>query len=94
MMVGNSLRSDIWPALNAGAFAVHIPSEFEWARERAETPENEPRFQRLCVVRRAAGLARGSLSSRRPWEPRASRALLPSSCRPKRARRARSQEAL
>jgi len=47
VMVGNSLRSDIWPALAAGAWAVHIPSEFEWARERADTPDNEPRFARL-----------------------------------------------
>lgn len=47
VMVGNSLRSDIWPALAAGAWAVHIPHEFEWARERAETPVNEPRFARL-----------------------------------------------
>jgi len=47
VMVGNSLRSDVWPALKAGAWAVHIPSEFEWARERAETPEGEPRFRRL-----------------------------------------------
>ena len=47
VMVGNSLRSDIWPALRAGAWAVHIRSEFEWARERAETPEGEPRFAAL-----------------------------------------------
>jgi putative hydrolase of the HAD superfamily len=47
VMVGNSLRSDVWPALAAGAYAVHIPHEYEWARERAEAPENEPRFARL-----------------------------------------------
>jgi putative hydrolase of the HAD superfamily len=47
-MVGNSLRSDIWPALEAGAWAVHIPSAFEWARERAETPADEPRFSSLA----------------------------------------------
>ena len=47
VMVGNSLRSDVWPALRAGAWAVHIPHEFEWARERAETPTGEPRFARL-----------------------------------------------
>ena len=46
-MVGNSLRSDVWPALEAGSYAVHIPHEFEWARERAETPEGNPRFARL-----------------------------------------------
>jgi putative hydrolase of the HAD superfamily len=49
VMVGNSLRSDIWPALAAGAYAVHIPHEYEWERERAETPEREPRFQRLAA---------------------------------------------
>jgi putative hydrolase of the HAD superfamily len=47
VMAGNSLRSDIWPALDAGAFAVHIPHEVEWAHERAETPQDEPRFARL-----------------------------------------------
>jgi putative hydrolase of the HAD superfamily len=47
VMVGNSLRSDILPALAAGAFAVHIPHEFEWARERAEPPSDEPRFAAL-----------------------------------------------
>ena len=46
-MVGNSLRSDVWPALRAGAWAVHIPHEFEWARERAQDPAGEPRFARL-----------------------------------------------
>jgi len=49
VMVGNSLRSDIWPALAAGAFAVLIPHAFEWARERAGTPEDEPRFARLAA---------------------------------------------
>ena len=47
VMVGNSLRSDILPALAAGAFALHIPHEFEWARERAEAPLDEPRFAAL-----------------------------------------------
>jgi putative hydrolase of the HAD superfamily len=47
VMVGNSLRSDVWPALASGAWAVHIPSEYEWARERAEAPVDEPHFARL-----------------------------------------------
>ena len=50
LMAGNSLRSDIWPALEAGAFAVHIPHEVEWAHERAETPRDEPRFVRLAAL--------------------------------------------
>ena len=49
VMVGNSLRSDILPALAAGAFAVHIPHAFEWARERAEPPVGEPRFAALAT---------------------------------------------
>lgn len=51
VMAGNSLRSDIWPALQAGAWAVHVPHEFEWAHERAETPEGQPRFGRLGSLR-------------------------------------------
>jgi putative hydrolase of the HAD superfamily len=50
VMAGNSLRSDIWPALAAGAWAAHIPHEFEWARERADDPAGHPRFQRLASL--------------------------------------------
>jgi putative hydrolase of the HAD superfamily len=48
-MVGNSLRSDVWPALEAGAYAVHIPSAFEWSHERAADPQGEARFARLAA---------------------------------------------
>jgi putative hydrolase of the HAD superfamily len=47
MMVGNSLKSDILPALAAGSWAVHIPHELTWTLEHAETPEAEPRFRRI-----------------------------------------------
>jgi putative hydrolase of the HAD superfamily len=33
VMVGNSLRSDILPAVEAGAHAVHVPYEMSWAHE-------------------------------------------------------------
>lgn len=59
VMAGNSLRSDVWPALEAGAFAVHIPHEFEWARERAETPQREPRFARLASLAQLPGWLAG-----------------------------------
>ena len=55
LMVGNSLRSDIWPALQAGAWAAHIPHEFEWSRERAEAPTSEPRFARLSAFAELPG---------------------------------------
>jgi len=48
-MVGDSLRSDIWPALAAGAHAVHIPHEFQWEREKAADPQGETRFTRLTA---------------------------------------------
>jgi putative hydrolase of the HAD superfamily len=36
LMVGNSLRSDVLPALEAGAVAVHIPYHTTWAHEHLE----------------------------------------------------------
>ena len=39
VMVGNSLRSDVLPALEAGGRAVHIPYELTWAHERIEETE-------------------------------------------------------
>ena len=36
LMVGNSFRSDIAPALAAGAWAVHIPYHVVWAMEKSE----------------------------------------------------------
>ena len=39
VMVGNSMRSDIVPVVEAGARAVHIPYEVTWAHE--EVPEDE-----------------------------------------------------
>lgn len=36
LMVGNSFRSDIVPALNSGAWAIHIPYHVVWALEKSE----------------------------------------------------------
>lgn len=47
MMVGNSMKSDIRPALDVGAYAVHVPHGPTWALEHAETPEGHPRFHEL-----------------------------------------------
>jgi putative hydrolase of the HAD superfamily len=48
MMVGNSLKSDIWPALEAGAWAVHVPHELTWALEHAQEPEGQGRYRKLA----------------------------------------------
>ncbi|SEF63300.1 HAD family hydrolase [Bosea lathyri] len=47
MMVGNSLKSDILPALEAGAWAVHIPHELTWVLEHAEEPTDIRRYRKL-----------------------------------------------
>lgn len=44
LMVGNSLRSDILPALEAGAFAVHIPHDLTWLYEHVDEPVDHPRL--------------------------------------------------
>jgi putative hydrolase of the HAD superfamily len=47
MMIGNSLKSDVNPALEAGAWGVHIPYHVTWALEHADAPEAHPKFRRL-----------------------------------------------
>ena len=50
VMAGNSMKSDVLPALEAGAFAVHIPYHVTWAHELAEAPEGHPRFGALETI--------------------------------------------
>ena len=45
MMVGNSLASDIVPALTAGAWGVHVPSRHNWALDHHDGPEDVTRFR-------------------------------------------------
>jgi putative hydrolase of the HAD superfamily len=47
VMAGNSLKSDVLPALEAGCFAAHIPYPITWAHEMAEAPVGHPRFAAL-----------------------------------------------
>ena len=47
MMVGNSLKSDVLPALSAGCWGVHVPHDLTWALEHAEPPTGHPRFHAL-----------------------------------------------
>lgn len=47
MMVGNSLKSDVLPALAAGSWGVHVPHGLTWALERAEPPQDHRRFHVL-----------------------------------------------
>ncbi len=55
-MVGNSLRSDVLPALAAGAWGIHVPHEMTWAYERAEGPGRTPTFRALASLSELDGL--------------------------------------
>ena len=47
MMVGNSLKSDVLPVLEAGGWGVYVPHDLTWALEHAEEPAGHSRFRRL-----------------------------------------------
>ena len=46
LMVGNSFKSDIAPALSIGAYGLHIPFHLQWEMEHAEVFEH-PRCRRI-----------------------------------------------
>ena len=62
VMVGNSLKSDVIPAIEAGGWGVHVPHDLTWEHERADPPADHPRFAAItdlsglaAVVDRIAG---------------------------------------
>lgn len=62
MMVGNSLKSDVIPAIAVGGWGVHVPHELTWTYEAAEPPQDHPRYRRIAdlgalpaLVRRIGG---------------------------------------
>ena len=50
VMCGNSMRSDILPAIEAGAWAAHVPYPLTWAHEMADAPQGHPRFVELPSI--------------------------------------------
>ncbi len=50
VMCGNSMRSDILPALDAGAWAAHVPYPLTWAHEMADAPHGHGRFVELGSI--------------------------------------------
>ena len=57
-MCGNSMRSDILPALEAGGYAAYVPYPVTWAHELAETPDGHPRFAELAAISDLPGWVR------------------------------------
>jgi putative hydrolase of the HAD superfamily len=50
MMVGNSLKSDIVPAIAAGCYGVFVPHALTWVVEHVEPPTDAPRFRQIDHV--------------------------------------------
>ena len=47
MMVGNSMKSDVVPAIRAGGWGVYVPHGLVWALEHADPPEGHDRYREL-----------------------------------------------
>ena len=58
-MCGNSMKSDILPALEAGSWAAHVPYPLTWAHEVAEAPLGHPRFAELASISEFPGWLAG-----------------------------------
>ncbi|MBD3679819.1 MAG: HAD family hydrolase [Rhodobacteraceae bacterium] len=47
MMVGNSLKSDVVPVIEAGGWGVFVPHDLTWELEHHEPPEGHARYREL-----------------------------------------------
>ncbi len=47
VMAGDSMRSDVLPALAAGAWAAYVPQPLAWQHEAATAPLHHPRYRQL-----------------------------------------------
>ncbi|SFR82719.1 HAD family hydrolase [Sphingomonas jatrophae] len=55
VMAGNSVRSDILPALDAGAWAALVPYPLVWSHEAAHAPPGHPRYRELSSLAELPG---------------------------------------
>ena len=58
MMVGNSMRSDVVPVIEAGGWGVHVPHGLVWEVEMADTPSAAPRYRELTDLGQLHDLVR------------------------------------
>ena len=59
VMCGNSMRSDILPALEAGCWGAYVPYHITWAHEVADPPGEHPRFAELRSIAELPAWVRG-----------------------------------
>lgn len=50
IMIGNSMKSDVIPPIEAGAWGVYVPHNLSWAIEHAEPPVGHPRYRSLDTI--------------------------------------------
>jgi putative hydrolase of the HAD superfamily len=55
IMAGDSMRSDVRPALEAGAWAAYVPHEIQWSHEQGAEPTGHPRYRRLATLAELPG---------------------------------------
>ncbi|MDR7304004.1 HAD family hydrolase [Haloactinomyces albus] len=51
-MIGNSPRSDIWPALEAGLGAILVPHSMTWSLESRDLPDGHAKFRTVSPFTR------------------------------------------
>ena len=51
LMVGNSVKSDVIPPIEAGGWAVWIPHGLTWEIEAADPPDENPRYFEIATMR-------------------------------------------
>ncbi len=56
MMVGNSMKSDVVPAIAAGGWGVYVPHGLVWALEHEEPPQDHARYRELADLGGLPGL--------------------------------------
>lgn len=59
-MVGNSLRSDILPVIEAGGHAVYVPYAVTWVHEHVPAEQLESlQFHEIATIRELPALLHG-----------------------------------
>ncbi len=50
MMIGNSMKSDVIPAIEAGGWGIYVPHGEIWALEHADPPIDSSRFHEITTL--------------------------------------------
>lgn len=47
LMVGNSMKSDVVPMIDAGGWGIYVPGSLTWALEHAEAPSDAAKYRQI-----------------------------------------------